>query len=266
MKDRFGREISYLRVSVTDRCNLRCRYCVGPEGVKLLPRDRILSFEEIVAVVDQAVRLGVRKVRLTGGEPLVRRDISGLVAAISRIRGVEDLALSTNGVLLQQHARELGRAGLKRVNVSLDTTDPDSYRQLTRGGEVSRVLAGITEARAVGLEPVKLNCVTGGPCGEADRLSVQRYALEQGLQLRTIPHMDFASGEFSVVQGGSGGDCRRCNRLRLSSDGRIRPCLFSDLSYDVRDLGPEQALRQAVEHKPEVGRSCTHDWMHGIGG
>jgi cyclic pyranopterin phosphate synthase len=266
VKDRFGREISYLRVSVTDRCNLRCRYCVGQQGVALLPRERILSFEEIAAVVEQGARMGVRKVRLTGGEPLVRRNISGLVAAISRIKGVEDLAMSTNGSLLEQHAGELVQAGLVRVNVSLDTIDPERYRYLTGGGEVRRVLAGIAAARAAGLEPVKLNCVTGGPCSDADRLSVKQYAREQGLPLRTIPRMDFARGSFSVVQGGSGGDCRNCNRLRLSSDGRIRPCLFSDLSYDVRELGAEQALRQAVAHKPQAGRCCTHDWMHGIGG
>jgi cyclic pyranopterin phosphate synthase len=266
VKDRFGREINYLRVSVTDRCNLRCRYCVGPDGVKLLPRDEILSFEEIVQVVEQAARMGVNKVRLTGGEPLVRRDLYSLVAAISRIEGIADLAMSTNGVLLAQNASDLARSGLMRVNVSLDTVDPERYRYLTRGGEVNRVLEGIEAARSAGLEPVKLNCVTGGPCGDADRLSVEQYAREQGLQLRMIPHMDFASGEFSVVQGGSGGDCRRCNRLRLSSDGRIRPCLFSDLSYSVRELGADQALRLAVAHKPEAGRSCTHDWMHGIGG
>jgi cyclic pyranopterin phosphate synthase len=266
VKDGFGREINYLRVSVTDRCNLRCRYCVGPEGVRLLARDEILSFEEIVQVVEQAARMGVIKVRLTGGEPLVRRGIAGLVAAVSNIEGIEDLAMSTNGVLLEENASDLARAGLKRVNVSLDTTDAERYRHLTRGGDVARVLAGIEAARSVGLKPVKLNCVTGGPCQQSDRLSVERYAREQGLQLRIIPYMDFASGSFSVVQGGSGGDCRRCNRLRLASDGRIRPCLFSDLGYSVRELGAERALREAVEHKPEAGRSCTHDWMHGIGG
>jgi cyclic pyranopterin phosphate synthase len=266
VKDGFGREINYLRVSVTDRCNLRCRYCVGPEGVKLLPREEILSFEEIMEVVAQAALIGVRKVRLTGGEPLVRRNIVRLVAAISKIEGIEDLAMSTNGALLEQHAGELADAGLQRVNVSLDTVDPERYRHLTRGGDVNRVLRGIEAARSAGLEPVKLNCVSGGPCRPADRESVQAYAREQGLQLRIIPHMDFASGSFSVVQGGSGGDCSRCNRLRLSSDGRIRPCLFCDLAYSVRELGADRALREAVAHKPEAGRSCTHDWMHGIGG
>jgi cyclic pyranopterin phosphate synthase len=266
VKDGFGREINYLRVSVTDRCNLACRYCVRPDKVSLLPRDEILSFEEIVQVVEQAAMMGMSKIRLTGGEPLVRRDISRLVAAISNIEGVADLAMSTNGVLLEENALELARAGLKRVNVSLDTTDPERFRYLTRGGDVTRVLAGIEAALAAGLDPVKLNCVTGGPCREPDRRSAERYARERGLELRIIAYMDFARGSFSVVQGGSGGDCRRCNRLRLSSDGRIRPCLFSDLSYSVRELGAERALREAVKNKPEAGESCTHDWMHGIGG
>lgn len=266
MRDRFGREITYLRVSVTDRCNLRCRYCTPVQKIKHLRHDQILTFEEIVEVVTAAVRLGVTKVRLTGGEPLIRRDITGLVQAIAAIEGVEDLAMTTNGTLLGGFALALARAGLQRVNVSLDTVDADRFDQLTRGGDLQTVLEGITAAKEAGLSPIKINCVTGGPCHQSDLLSVKRYALENGLELRIIPYMDLEAGRFSVVQGGAGGDCRRCNRLRLSSDGMIRPCLFFDRGFSVRELGAEQALRRAVEHKPEAGGACTHDWMHGIGG
>ncbi|MBN1656521.1 MAG: radical SAM protein [Deltaproteobacteria bacterium] len=266
MIDGFGRIIDYLRVSVTDRCNLRCRYCIQPDEVKWLRHDEIVTFEEIIQVVKIAVGMGMNKVRLTGGEPLVRRDICTLVAEIARIDGVDDLALSTNGVLLEQMAFSLARAGLKRVNVSLDTTDAERFRDLTRGGDISRVFAGIAAAKAAGLEPIKLNCVVGGPCQHSDLLSVQRYAIAQKLELRTIPFMDFAAGRFSVISGSSRGDCSRCNRLRLSSDASIRPCLFSDLSFSIRELGVERALRLAIELKPESGGRCSHNWMHGIGG
>ena len=266
MFDRFGRKISYLRVSVTDRCNLRCRYCMPSDGFKLLGHADILSFEEIVDVVECAVGLGIRKVRLTGGEPLVRRGIVGLVGMISHIGGIEDFGLTTNGILLAEYAKPLADAGLGRVNVSMDTFDADRYESLTRGGDVERVVCGIEAAVAAGLEPVKLNCVVGDFSTEADVESVRRFGAERGLEVRTIRLMDFEKGSFSVVEGGSGGDCKRCDRLRLSSDGRIRPCLFSDISLSVRELGIEKAIREAVLLKPECGGPCEHNWMHGIGG
>src|SRR3990172_5910297 len=159
MIDRFGRAIDYLRISVTDRCNLRCRYCMPPEGVPLLQPKDILSFEEIAEVARSAVGLGVTKIRLTGGEPLVRRGIEVLVRMLAAIDGVADLAMTTNGLLLDQHAAALAAAGLRRVNVSLDAIDPQRYAAVTRGGDVHRVLAGINAARQAGLNPVKLNCV-----------------------------------------------------------------------------------------------------------
>ena len=134
MTDRFGRTINYLRISVTDRCNLRCRYCMPEDGITLLPREDILSFEEIVEVAEAAAEMGFTKVRLTGGEPLVRRDIEVLVQMIAAIEGLTDLAMSTNGTLLAAHAAALATAGLHRVNISLDTMDPDRYAWLTRGG------------------------------------------------------------------------------------------------------------------------------------
>ena len=266
MLDRFGRTINYLRVSVTDRCNLRCRYCMPSRGFTLLRHEDILSFEEIAEVVRCAVGLGVRKVRLTGGEPLVRRGIVGLVEMISQIGGIEDFGLTTNGVLLADYAKPLADAGLGRVNVSVDSFDADRYEAITRGGDIRQVVRGIKAALDAGLGPVKLNCVVGDFSTEADVESVRRFGEEYGLEVRTIVMMDFEKGSFSVVEGGSGGDCGRCNRLRLSSDGKIRPCLFSDISLSVRELGIEKAIREAVALKPECGGPCEHDWMHGIGG
>ena len=266
MQDKYGRKISYLRVSVTDRCNLRCRYCMPEEGVKLLSHDDILSLEEIRDIVRTAVEMGITKVRLTGGEPLVRKGITDLVAMLASIKGITDLALTTNGILLSDYAGKLARAGLNRVNVSIDTMDPWRFRKITRGGDIEKVKKGIKAAQNAGLSPIKLNCVIGKFSTDADAESVKVFGAENGFQVRTIRLMDFAAGKFSVVEGGSGGDCPHCTRLRLTSDGRIRPCLFSDKTYSIRTLGPKEAIQQAVKNKPEFGGPCDHNWMHGIGG
>jgi len=264
MKDRFGRDITYLRISVTDRCNLRCSYCMPAEGITLLRHEDILSFEEIVSVAQEAAKMGVTKIRLTGGEPLTRHDVVRLVEMLAAIDGITDLAMTSNGILLTRYAEPLARAGLNRVNISLDTTNAARYAEITRGGDVAAALAGIEAARRAGLTPIKLNCVVG-PCnGDADL--VRQFGRDNDLEVRTIRMMNFEAGQFAVVEGGSGGDCPRCTRLRLSSDGHIRPCLFSDISYDVRTLGAAEALRLAVETKPEAGGPCSHNWMHGIGG
>ncbi len=266
MIDRFGRTIDYLRMSVTDRCNLRCQYCM-PEGLaRLLRHEEILSFEEIVEVARTAVGMGFTKVRLTGGEPLVRRDIEQLVAMLAKIEGIEDLAMSTNGILLDDYAAVLAAAGLHRVNISLDSMDPEHYAQMTGGGDLQRVLAGIEAAREARLVPIKLNCVVTESSTEPDALAVARFARDNGLEARFIHMMDLATGKFFVVEGGVGGDCPRCNRVRLSSDGMVRPCLFSNLAFSVRELGVSQALEQAIWEKPAAGGPCTHNWMHGIGG
>jgi len=266
MIDRFGRIITYLRISVTDRCNLRCRYCMPAEGIELLPADAVLSFEEIVEVARVAAGMGVAKLRLTGGEPLVRRDVADLVRALAGLDGINDLAMTTNGTMLARHAHALARAGLHRVNVSLDTMDPIRFRELTRGGELQHVLGGVKAAQEAGLRPIKLNCVVGeaDPTDDAD--SVRQFGRDNGLEVRIIRMMDFKTGRFSVVEGGGGGDCPRCNRLRLASDGQIRPCLFSDEQFSVRKLGAREALRRAVAAKPQSGGPCTHNWMAGIGG
>lgn len=266
MTDRFGRTINYLRISVTDRCNLRCRYCMPDGPTRLLPREEIMSFEEIVEVARAAVGMGFTKVRLTGGEPLVRRDIEALVAMLAQIEGIQDLAMSTNGILLADCADALAAAGLHRVNISLDSTNPQHYAEITGGGDVQQVFAGIEAARAAGLVPIKLNCVVSESSAEPDAMGVAEFARENGLQARFIRMMDTASGTFSVVEGGSGGDCPRCNRVRLSSDGMVRPCLFSDLAFSVRKLGAVPALEQAIREKPAAGGPCTHNWMYGIGG
>ena len=266
MIDEFGRKIDYLRISVTDRCNLRCRYCMPQEGIKLLKHHDILTFEEIIDFTKIAVEMGITKVRLTGGEPLVRHGIVNLVETIAAVNPITDFAMTTNGSLLAQYAQSLADAGLHRVNISLDTIDAERYRQLTRCGDIEQVFAGIEAAKTAGLNPIKLNCVVDKFSKESDPESVMKFGLVNGLEVRIIRQMVFETGEFSVVEGGTGGDCERCNRLRLSSDGKIRPCLFSDIFFNVRQLGPKQALLQAVAEKPQAGGPCEHNWMHGIGG
>jgi len=266
MKDRFGRTINYLRVSVTDRCNLHCWYCRPPDEPEPLPREDILSFEEIEEVVRVAVRLGVTKVRLTGGEPLLRRGIVELVRMLARIEGVRDLAMSTNGIFLAEHAEALAGAGLRRVNVSLDAVRPGRYAAITGGGEVRRVFEGLEAARRAGLWPIKLNCVARKSSSEPDALEVAEYARRNGFEARFIHLMDPLAGRFSVVEGGMGGDCPRCNRLRLSSTGLVKPCLFSDLGFSVRRLGVEAAPRRAVLEKPAAGGPCSRNWIRAVGG
>jgi cyclic pyranopterin phosphate synthase len=266
MYDRFDRRINYLRVSVTDRCNLRCTYCMPAEGVPLLEHDDILSFEEIEEVVREAVDMGITKVRITGGEPLVRKGITGLVEKIAAISGITDLGLTTNGILLAGFAGELARAGLHRINVSLDTTDPERYRRITRGGEIQKVFEGIAAAKAAGLTPVKINCVVGRSSDEPDAMAVRTYCLENGLEARFIHEMSLAGGCFTIVENGHGGDCLHCNRLRLTANGMIRPCLFSDIQFSTRQLGIRKALELAVGQKPEKGTVNTNGNFNNIGG
>ncbi len=266
MLDRYDRKINYLRISVTDRCNLRCRYCMPCEDFVMLSHDDILRFNEIVDVVREGVAMGIDKVRLTGGEPMVRRDVVKLVAMIASVPGIKDLAMTTNGVLLDKFARQLAEAGLNRVNVSLDTMDPLRFRELTSGGDIDKVLRGIDAATDAGLKPVKLNCVVTGSSSEPDAEAVKKFAGEKGLEVRFIHQMDLGKGEFSIVEGGEGGDCKRCNRLRLTANGKIKPCLFSDTSFDVREMGAREALFAAVSRKPAYGTTCSHNQFYNIGG
>jgi cyclic pyranopterin phosphate synthase len=236
------------------------------EGIALMQHAEILSFEEIMEVVDAAIGLGINKVRLTGGEPLVRKGIVNLVQMIASKPQIVDLGMTTNGQLLEQYAQPLKDAGLHRVNVSLDTMNPEKYKQITRGGSIEKVLNGIEASVKAGFLPVKINCVIIKSPTEPDALEVAEYGKQHGLQVRYIRQMDLEKGEFYIVDGGSGGDCSSCNRLRLTANGMIKPCLFNDMEYSVRKLGAEQALKSALDNKPSCGTVNKHGEFYNIGG
>lgn len=266
MYDRYNRHINYLRISVTDRCNLRCKYCMPAEGIELLQHDDILSFEEIVEVVKTGVKNGITKVRLTGGEPLVRKGIVDLARMIAAVEGVEDLAMTTNGTLLEQFAKPLKEAGLKRVNISLDTIDPEKYSDLTRGGSVESVFSGIKAAQNAGFDPIKINCVIMKSTDEPDALAVKQFAKENGLGIRFIHQMDLQTGEFSKVEGGEGGDCKSCNRIRLTANGGFKPCLFNDNCFNIKEYGVTEAMTKAIDAKPKAGSKNLSGRFYNIGG
>ncbi len=278
--DPFGRAIRYLRVSITDRCNLRCVYCMPSEGVPALAHEAILRYEEIARLVRVAVDLGLREVRLTGGEPLARKGVVELVAQLAAIPGLEGLALTTNGTLLAPLAEALKRAGLQRVNISLDSLDAERYRALTRGGALSAALEGIAAAQRAGLEPVKINMVvmrgvnddevealaaaTVGhgwhvryievmPLGEHPLLARQQFVSAEAVRKRiegrwgALEPADLpgngpaetwriagAAGTIGFIGALSHSFCGACNRLRLTADGRLIPCLMANTALDVR--------------------------------
>ncbi len=301
--DRFGRVHDYLRISVTDRCNLRCVYCMPPEGVKFQPHEQILRYEEIVEVVKAAASLGVKRLRLTGGEPLVRRDIEKLVAMLSAIPGIEDIALTTNGIFLAKMAKELKEAGLTRVNISLDSLREDRFREITRGGELSRVLEAIEASIAVGFSPVKLNVVLMKGFNDDEMEDFLRLTIDNPLNVRFIEYMPIgeasdewrsrylplsevlkraeamglqakqsekvfgngpsenyrlpgARGSFGLIHPVSDHFCGNCNRLRLTADGNLKPCLYWIDELNVRPfIGDPEGLKQlffrALAIKPE---------------
>lgn len=265
MFDRYNRSINYLRISVTDRCNLRCTYCMPEDGIQLLDHADILSFEEITEFTRLAVTNGITKVRLTGGEPLVRKDIVELVSMLSAIDGLEDLSMTTNGILLPKFAADLKKAGLNRINISLDTVNPDKYCQITRNGNLSDTLEGIEAAHRAGLKPIKINCVLLGQPDEETR-HLKEFCEERNLDLRFIHQMNLKTGEFSTVEGGEGGNCSKCNRVRLLANGDIKPCLFSDLAYNIRKLGHQEALHLATGNKPRSGTYNKSGEFYNIGG
>lgn len=310
MIDAQGRPIRYLRLSVTDRCNLSCLYCRAEARGEPLSREDPLSFEEIVLAVRIACEHGIDRVRITGGEPLVRQGISTLIRMLRESCCISDLSLSTNGLLLTDLAEELRRAGLDRVNVSLDSLKPDRFRRITRGGDLARVLAGIERARAVGLTPVKLNTVVMKGINDDELVDLALFALEQGLTIRFIELMPIgeaiASGFWPTAHLGatqvrqslaarfhllpaeampgsgparyfrveglpgrvgfiaplSAPFCARCNRIRLTASGELRPCLARDHGLSLREPlregdeeGVEVLLLQAVSAKPS-----GHGW------
>ncbi len=293
MKDTLGREITYLRISLTDLCNLRCAYCMPPEGAKKLEHRDILSFEEIEEIARAAVSLGVRKIRLTGGEPLVRRGMVDLCRRLRDIPALDELALTTNGLLLPEMAADLKAAGVDRVNISLDTLDPDKYRRITRGGSLERALAGIQAAKDAGFAPLKLNCVLIGGFNDDEIADLAELTVEEPVEVRFIEFMPIggtdgfgpeaylpceavlerlpqlvpagdggvaeryrlpgAAGTVGLIRPLSHSFCGRCDRLRLTADGQLKPCLHSREELPVRGLHGEDLLRQlerAVRHKP----------------
>lgn len=266
MYDKFNRKINYLRVSVTDRCNLRCTYCMPAEGVQLMGHSDILRFDEIVEVVREAVNMGIDKVRITGGEPLVRKGIVELVKQIGEIEGIKDFAMTTNGIYLSDYAHQLVEAGLQRVNISLDTLNPEKYKQITRVGKLENVLKGIEVAKEAGLNPIKINCVVKESSEEPDAKEVAAFCERNGLKIRYIREMDLEKGQFWKVKGGEGGACHICNRLRLTSDGKIKPCLFSDIEFDVREYGAKGALEKALGNKPKSGTISLKNKFSKVGG
>jgi len=306
--DAYNRPISYLRISVTDRCNLRCIYCMPPEGVPWVPHDGILTYEEIVEVVRAAAGLGISKVRLTGGEPLVRLGIAELVRRISHVPGIDDLAMTTNGILLSRHAAELAEAGLHRVNISLDSLHPEQYERITRGGRLEDVLIGMEAARQAGLDPIKINTVVIRGVNDDEVVGLARRTMDEGWNLRFIELMPVGNGgliddhwrdkvvtageirgeiesalgrlEPAKISVGNGPAryyrlpraqgtlgfitpisehfCYRCNRMRLTADGQLRPCLLSDDEIDLRTplrrgavvAEIKELLLKGVESKP----------------
>jgi len=194
--DRFNRRLNYLRISVTDRCNLRCRYCMPEEGIRLLRHEDILSYDEITGFTRVAVNKGINKVKITGGEPLVRKGIVTLVSMLAEIKGIEDFSMTTNGILLRQFARDLRSAGLQRVNISLDTVDRENFSYITRSGSLNDVFEGVEAARESGLFPIKINCVVNESGEEEYAREVAEYCRENDLEIRYIRKMDLANAPF----------------------------------------------------------------------
>jgi len=266
--DKFGREIDYLRVSVTDRCNLRCRYCMPEHGVDLRGHSEILRTEEILEICAAAVEMGVRKIRITGGEPLVRRGIIELCTEIAKL-GVE-LAITTNGILLEQFAEPLKSAGVQRVNVSLDTLNPERFRTLTRGGELESVLRGIEAAKRAGLAPVKINCVLMRGVNDDE---IDSFMALPDVQVRFIELMPIGESKarwseqyytldpakYTVIAPISHQFCSSCNRLRLTADGKLKPCLHSDEEYSIRGLHGD-ALKTTIQNAADA-KPAAHDGL-----
>jgi GTP 3',8-cyclase len=311
LRDNFGRVIDYLRLSITDRCNLRCRYCMPAEGVASLGHDQILSYEELLRVAAAAAAMGVRKIRVTGGEPLVRKGLVGFVRQLATLPQRPEITLTTNGLLLAEQAAGLKEAGLSRVNVSLDTLRPERFEQLTRRPGFERVLAGLNEAERVGLLPLKINMVPIAGVNADEVADFARLTLERSWEIRFIEFMPVtgnleyppesrfpadaiiaelsrvapleevprthpggvarlfrfgdAPGRLGIIPAVSHHFCHECNRLRVTAEGRVRPCLFSETELDLRallrggasDEELQRFLAQAVNIKPE---------KHDIGG
>ncbi|MDR1795945.1 MAG: GTP 3',8-cyclase MoaA [Clostridiales Family XIII bacterium] len=315
MKDGFGREIDYLRLSVTDLCNLRCMYCMPAEGVAKLRHEDILSVEEITGVARAAASLGISKIRLTGGEPLVRKGIEGIVRNVAAVPGVAEVAMTTNGSLLADFVPALKAAGLTRVNVNINSTDAEVYRQITRGGDLSAALAGVHAALDAGLAPVKLNVVLIGGLNEGQIGPLVERTREADIDVRFIELMPIgacagwnrerfvqvsrvleaapelrylrsdgvsevyalpgARGKVGLIRPVSHAFCGSCNRIRVTSDGKLKPCLHSAEEIPLKGLEGDalvDAMRRGILGKPQrhrlnqEERSASLRGMNAIGG
>ena len=303
LTDRFGRVHDYLRISVTDRCNLRCLYCMPEEGMAFAESEVLLTYDHIVEVVEAGAELGISKLRITGGEPLIRPGLDGLISRLSAVPGIKDIALTTNGIFLAKQAEALRAAGLNRVNISLDTLDPARFRFIARRGDLKRVIEGIEAAAAVGFSPIKLNCVLLKEVNEDEIASFLKLAYEHPMHVRFIEYMPIGHadenwrkhylplsrvletaeqagytfsrrvsvhgngpsedysleggrGSFGLIHPISDHFCSNCNRLRLTADGSIKPCLYWVDELNVKEaLGSREAMKQlllrAMDIKPE---------------
>lgn len=296
MIDNYGRVIDYMRISVTELCNLRCRYCMPEDGIVKRAHDEMMTAEETIDAVKAAVSLGIKKIRITGGEPLVKRGIVKLCDAISAIEGVEELCITTNGTLLPKFGKELREAGVSRVNISLDTLDPDKYREITRVGELSNALAGIDAAFEAGFDNIKINNVLMGGFNDDEIEDFVKLTVDRPIEVRFIElmpiggGMDFdrsgfiscqqvlskvpeleplehsegvavlyrlpgAKGRVGLIRPISCEFCGDCNKIRLTSDGMLKPCLHSDAELCIKGLQLDEmteVMKRAVLQKPEM--------------
>ena len=309
MKDAFGREIDYLRLSVTDRCNLRCRYCMPEEGICKKRHEEMLTQEEMVRAVEAAAALGIRKVRITGGEPLVKKNLLAICEKVSRIEGIQEVCLTTNGTLLPRLAVPLREAGVQRLNISLDTLDPQKYAYITRRDEFYQAIRGIKAALSAGFGRVKLNTVLIGGFNDDEIGALAALTLAYPLDVRFIELMPMVDGrEFGRgamvsnekvlealpqlepagedggvarlyrLPGGQGNIglispvshrfCARCNRIRLTADGKVKTCLHSGAEYDLKGLdapGMTARLRRAILEKPACHNGLSPEQPSGAG-
>jgi len=265
MFDRFDRSITYLRISVTHACNLRCVYCAPPDGAPQRSRADLLTPEQMTEVARAAVRLGVTKIRLTGGEPLMRPDIVELVRMLAGIDGLAHIAMTTNATLLAPLAAPLRDAGLQSVNISLDTLDPARYRELTRGGNLDSALAGLHAALAVHLR-VKVNMVILGSTTSAEISGLRDFCAASGARLQLIDHFDLSQPKKERAAMDRPPPCGGCNRIRLMADGMLKPCLQANDEIPLDFSRLEESLREAILSKPRRGGVCTNRAMSQIGG
>lgn len=301
MIDQYGRNITYLRLSVTERCNLRCRYCMGEEGICKKTHEEMLTEDEMIRAVEVAASLGITKLRITGGEPLVKKNILSICRRARAVEGIEELCITTNATLLPQLAKPLREAGVDRVNISLDTLNPEKYAYITRRGRLEDALAGIESALSAGFDRIKINTVLIGGFNDDEIRDLAELTLRYPVDVRFIELMPmYDGGEFgqsamlpcsavlaclpelehldhdgSVARlyrlpGGQGKVglispvsshfCAQCNRIRLTADGNLKPCLHSADEFSIKGLDTQGMRRQfeaAIARKPACHRELT---------